>query len=183
MPTRRINTTAFLLWTEIITKGSKRSVPHLHFPLVVIRPLGLRPRFQFWCMTAILQQRFLHKPGNIWRQYINAEDVDLFAHWKIYVNWPTDITKRWQKRVEPVASNTSSQVNQKEAGAARINKEALCEAASAACCRGINLGEMTWPLCSLGPERSARHQQRSVLRSFKDQLKQRERQQSSKRVI
>lgn len=36
--------------------------------------------------------------------------------------WPTDITKRWQKHVEPVGSNTSSQVNQKEAGTAWITK-------------------------------------------------------------
>lgn len=82
--------------------------------------------------------------GNIWRRYINAEDVDLFAHCKIYVNGPTDITKRWQEHVEPVGSNTSSQVNQKEAGAAWITKRLFVRRrVQQPAARGINLGEMT----------------------------------------
>lgn len=73
----------------------------------------------------------------------------MFAHRKIYVNGPTDITKRWQEHVEPVGSNTSRQVNQKGAGA---NKEALCAAASpAACCPGYQPGRNDLGIVFTGP--------------------------------
>lgn len=77
----------------------------------------------------------------------------MFAHCKIYVNGPTDITKRWQEHVEPVGSNTSSQVNQKEAGAAGITKRLFVRqrVRQRPCCPGYQSGRNDLGIVFIGP--------------------------------